>query len=129
MGEQITRSILSDGKLAIGLNPDEPDEVFDPLIMDEINNAIARLAQLGLLKIGDYMVNYDTDIWSDYLGMDNAYLLPFVKSYIQKRVKLFVDHPQSNSLASSLEDEINKLEFNIQTAIELHNIEAKEGLL
>lgn len=129
MSEQTNRSILADGKLAIGLNPDEPDEVFDPLIMDEINNAIARLAQLGLLKVGDYMVNYGTDVWPDYLGTDYAYLLPFVKSYIQKRVKLFVDHPQSNSLASSLEDEINKLEFNIQTAIELHNIEIKEGLL
>lgn len=129
MSEQTSKSILADGKLAIGLNPNEPDEVFDPLIMDEINNAIARLAQLGLLKVGDYMVNHDTDAWSDYLGMDYAYLLPFVKSYIQKRVKLFVDHPQSNSLSSSLEEEINKLEFNIQTAIELHNIESKKGLL
>lgn len=129
MSEQTSKSILADGKLAIGLNPNEPDEVFDPLIIDEINNAIARLAQLGLLKVGDYMVNYDTDVWSDYLGMDYAYLLPFVKSYIQKRVKLFVDHPQSNSLSSSLEEEIDKLEFNIQTAIELHNIESKKGLL
>lgn len=129
MSEQLNKPILADGKLAIGLNPDEPDEFFDQLIIDEINNAIGRLAQLGLLKVGDFIVSYDTEVWSDYLGTDNAYLLPFVKSYIQKKVKLNVDPPQSGTLCSALEQELDKLEFNIQTAIEMHDIEMKGGKL
>lgn len=125
--QQMYTSILGDAKLSLGLNPDEPDEFFDPLIIGEANAAIARLTQIGLGKLGDFIVEDSTDTWADYLAMDSGYLLPFAKSYVQKRVKLNVDPPQSGSLSSSLEQEIDKLEFNIQTAIELHNIESEEG--
>lgn len=125
--QQMYTSILGDAKLSLGLNPEEADEFFDPLIIGEANAAIARLAQIGLGKLGDFIVEDFADTWADYLAMDSSYLLPFAKSYVQKRVKLNVDPPQSGSLSSSLEQEIDKLEFNIQTAIELHNIESEEG--
>lgn len=122
MGEQKDNTILSDVKKFLGLNPDEPDEFFDSIIIDAINTSISEIAQLGLLNLGDFIVETGDESWSDYLGIDNMYIFSFAKNYIQVNSKLIVDPPQSGSLSSSLEEKLKKATHNIQTAVELHNI-------
>lgn len=129
MSEPNITTILSDVKNYLDCtDANEIDPYFDAPIKDAINNAIAELAhQGGLLNVGDFAVVTGNETWDEYLGNDNSYLLSFVKTYIQISTKLEWDPPQSSSLCSSLEERQKKVLFNIQTTIELHNIENSEG--
>ena len=121
-------TILSDVKKFVGLNPNEPDEFFDSTIMSAINTSIAELAQIGLRSLGDFTILSGSETWDDYLGENNNYLLALVKDYIQTNTRLIFDPPQSGSLSSALEERLKKTYFNIQTAIELHKIEAENDM-
>lgn len=122
MNEIMNSSILADVRGHIGYAPDEVDPEFDKQIIDHINTSIARLAQLGLGKLGDFLIRTGEETWSDYIGEDYQYVFAFAKDFIQVNARLKFDPPQSGSLKSSLEEELKTAEFNIMTAIEEHNV-------
>lgn len=116
-------SILSDVKGNLDLNPDEVDPDFDSKIISKINRAIARLAQLGLGELGSFMVNDGSETWNDLLGEEYQYVYAFTRNYIEVSTKLAFDPPQSGALKATLDEEYKTAEFDVMTAIELHNIE------
>lgn len=116
-------SILSDVKGNLDLNPDEVDPDFDSKIISKINRAIARLAQLGLGKLGSFMINDGSETWNDLLGEEYQYVYAFARNYVEVSTKLAFDPPQSGALKAALDEEYKTAEFNVMTAIELHNIE------
>lgn len=122
MNEIMNSSILADVRGHIGYAPDEVDPEFDKQIIDHINTSIARLAQLGLGKLGDFLIRTGEETWSDYIGEDYQYVFAFAKDFIQVNARLKFDPPQSGSLKSSLEEELKTAEFNVMTAIEEHNV-------
>lgn len=119
-------SILSDVKGNLDLNPDEVDPDFDSKVISKINRAIARLAQLGLGELGSFMVNDGSETWNDLLGEEYQYVYAFARNYIEVSTKLAFDPPQSGALKATLDEEYKTAEFDVMTAIELHNVE-KEG--
>ncbi len=123
MSEQNITTVLSDVKKFLGLNPDEVDEFFDPIVISAINVAVAELAQLGLRKVGEFSIVNGNETWSDYLGEDYMYLISLAKNYLQIKSKMIVDPPQSGSLSSAFEEQLKQTSFNIQTAIEMKEIE------
>lgn len=116
-------SILSDVKGNLDLNPDEVDPEFDSKIISKINRAIARLAQLGLGELGSFMVNDGSETWNDLLGEEYQYVYAFARNYIEVSTKLAFDPPQSGALKATLDEEYKTAEFDVMTAIELHNVE------
>lgn len=113
-------TILQDVKISIGINPDVEDPAFDTSIVMCINSAIAELAELGVGKQGDFALETNAESWDDYLA-DYGYLKSLVKAYINVYVKLMFDSAaQSGSMNSAMQEEMNRLGFRIQTAIEQH---------
>lgn len=126
MGEITSNSILSDVKKYIGLNPDEVDEFFDSSIISGINTSISELAQLGLRNLGEFIVQDASATWDELLGEEYAYVYAFAKNYVEINTRMLFDPPQSGSLSTTLKDQLAKATFNVQTAIEHHNIESEE---
>lgn len=116
-------SILSDVKNSLDYTPDEVDVEFDGNIIRKINTAIARLSQLGLGELGSFMVNDGSETWNDMLGEDYQFVYAFAVEFIEVSVKLAFDPPQSGALKAALDEEYKTAEFNVMTAIELHNVE------
>lgn len=123
MDELFNSSILHDVRGSLGLNPDEVDEEFDPQIRSKINTAISKLAQLGLGELGSFMVNSGDETWNDLLGEEYKYVYALAKNYIEVFVKLAFDPPQGGALKAALDEQFKTAEFDVMTAIELHNIE------
>ncbi len=126
MDEFLSTSILADIRGHIGYAPDEVDPEFDKQIIDHINTSIARLAQLGLGKLGDFLVRTGEETWNDYLGEDYQYIYSFAKDFIQLTAKLKFDPPQGGVLKAALDEQLATAEFNVMTAIEEHNIDKEE---
>lgn len=116
-------SILADVKDSLDYTPDEVDTEFDGNIIRKINTAIARLSQLGLGELGSFMVNNGSETWNDMLGEDYQFVYAFAVEFIEVSVNLAFDPPQSGALKAALDEEYKTAEFNVMTAIELHNIE------
>ena len=125
MNQVQDNTILADAKLFIGLDPNEVDEEFDRVIISKINTSIARLAKLGLGTLGSFSVNTGNETWFDYLGEENLYILAFAKHFVELNTKLLFDPPQSGALSSAYEEQLKEAKDDIQTAIELHEIEAR----
>lgn len=111
-------AILYDVKEYIGLNPDEEDKTMDGSITMFINSAMDDLARIGLGQLGGFRLETRAETWDEYLSDEQKFLLSSVKSYISIYTRLHFDTPQG-SLQSALEEQLRKLEFTIQTAIEL----------
>lgn len=122
MSEIKEHKILSDVRIAIGLNPDEVDEDFNSSIISAINTSIAELAQLGLKELGEFTVQSGNETWADFIGEDYLYILSFARNYVELNSRMLFDPPQSGALNSTLEEQIRKAIFNVQTAIELHEL-------
>lgn len=113
-------SILKDVKQYIGLNPDVTDDTMDTSITMFINSAIDDLARIGVGHYGWFALESREETWNDYLGETYISLLSSIKSYVSIYAKLHFDTPQGG-LLTALEEQLRKLEFTIQTAIELED--------
>jgi hypothetical protein len=120
-------SILADVKGSLGYNPEEIDSDFDGPIITKINTAIGILARLGLGKLGSFIVNNGAETWNDLLGEEYRYIYPHAINLVETYVKLAFDTPQSGALKAALEEDYKTAEFDVQTGIELHNIEEAEN--
>ena len=104
------------------MDPSLEDKIMDTSIVMFINSAIDDLARIGVGSYGAFSLNLDNggETWEDYLGETYISLLASIKSYVSIYTKLHYDTPQG-SLQAALEEQLLKLEFTIQTAIELED--------
>lgn len=106
-------SILDLIKKLLGVADD--DNSFDADIITHINTNLMLLCQIG---VGDkpFFITGSDEKWSDFLGEDE--LLESVKSYIYLKVKKIFDPPTNATVAQSMKESIDELEWHISDAAE-----------
>lgn len=109
-------SILDDVKHMLGLLPS--GIAFDSDIMIHINSVFTTLNQLGVGPVEGYFIEDRTDDWEDFLP---SHKLNAVKSYMFLRVKLFLDPPQIGFVISSMDRQIQELEWRLMVEADTLN--------
>lgn len=107
-------SILTSIKKNLGV--DEAYEVFDPDILIYINSAIATLTQLGVGPAEGFMIEDKAATWGSFLGTDPR--LNPVKTYIQLRVRMLFDPPQTSYLVEAMKQQIQEHEWRLNVTME-----------
>lgn len=114
----MNNAILYDVKNYIGLSPDMEDTTMDNAIVIFINSAFDDLARIGVGQYGGFSIVNKDETWDDYLPEDLKDLLSSIKSYVCIYTVMHWDTP-TGAKQTALEEALRKLEFTIQTAIEL----------
>lgn len=100
-------SILDSIKKLLGIQPDYTS--FDEDITVAINSAFATLNQIGVGPEGGYMIEDNTQTWTDYITSTN---LNMVKSYVYMKARLHFD-PPTGGVLDSLNRQIAELEWRL----------------
>lgn len=112
-------SILTSIKKNLGLH--EEDTNFDPDLIMHINSVFGILWQMGVGPKDPFSISDSTATWSDFLS-DNI-KIDYVKSYVEKKVKLMFDPPLSSAVVESMNNLIKELEWRLYSEENFHNIE------
>lgn len=107
----MSTSILTSTKKTLSIAEDYT--AFDEDIIMHINTAFSTLNQLGVGPAEGYAIADATDIWSEFLGTDLR--LNNIKSYIYMRVRLMFDPPSTSYMITSMQNQIEQLEWRIST--------------
>lgn len=107
-------SILDTVKQMVGIDPSLT--VFDVAIITHINAVFADLEQIGVGPVGGFMIEDNVPTWDDFLGGDPRW--SSVKSYVYFRVRLMFDPPQTQSLMTSLDEQVRKMEWRLNVTRE-----------
>jgi hypothetical protein len=107
-------SILTSIKKNLGVPEDY--EVFDPDIILYINSAFATLNELGVGPAEGFMIEDKAAVWTTYLGTDPR--LNSVKTYIQLRVRMLFDPPQTSYLVEAMKEQILQHEWRLNVVME-----------
>lgn len=99
--------ILVSVKKVLGLP--EADTSFDADITMHINSALARLNQLGIGPAEGFMIEDETDTWDAFIGTGPR--LNQVRTYVYSAVRLVFDPPGTGYALTSMEKQIEKLEW------------------
>lgn len=111
-------SILLSIKKLLGL---EPDYVyFDNDILMHINSALMSLHQIGVGPTEGYIVEDDTQTWSDFVGDRKD--LGAIKTYVYLRARLVFDPPQTGFVVEALKEQVKELEWRL-------NVQAEGGVI
>lgn len=102
-------SILNSTKKILGISEDYT--AFDLDIITHINTAFSTLTQLGVGPSQGFMIQDDTEVWSDFIFDDYQY--NSVKSYVFLRVRLLFDPPTTSYLIDAVERQIRELEWRL----------------
>lgn len=108
-------SILTSIKKLRGIDEECID--FDANIIICINSALMILNQLGVGPKEGFAIEDDQALWSDFLGENNTDFQA-VKSYIDAKVHLMFDPPQSATLVEALEKEVEELGWRLNANAE-----------
>lgn len=105
-------SILATIKKLLGI----PEEVldFDTDIIIHINTVLGTLNQLGVGPEEGFVISDEYAVWDDFIA--SKYKLEAVKTYIYLKVKMLFDPPQNSSVAASIKDQIDELEWRLNNA-------------
>lgn len=109
----MSTSILNDVKHTLALLPEQT--AFDIDIIMHINSAISTLTQLGVGPVEGYMITGPNNLWGEFA---NDPRLNAVKSYIFLKVKLVFDPPGTGFVLSSIERQIQELEYRINVIVD-----------
>jgi hypothetical protein len=104
----MSTSILNDVKHVLGLLPE--NTAFDIDVMMHINSQFATLTQLGAGPVQGYAITGPENLWEEFV---DDIRLNSVKSYIYLKVKLLFDPPQTGFVTTSMENQIQELEYRI----------------
>lgn len=107
-------SILNTIKKLLG--PDADYTHFDSEIIININAAFSRLCQLGVGPELPFKITDDSAVWSDFI--DDGFLEE-VKQYIYLKVKLAFDPPTNSFLLESINKQIDRLEWLMNSVSEV----------
>lgn len=102
-------SILNGTKKALGLAADY--DVFDPELIMFINGVLSTLTQLGVGPAQGYMIESDTEEWSDFLGDDPRRNV--VKTFVAIKVRLLFDPPGTSFAIAAWEQQAEELAWRI----------------
>ncbi len=102
-------SILTSIKKHLGITEDY--EHFDADIINHINSVFTILMQIGVGPENGFKITDKSQVWSDFMPNDER--LEFVKTYIEKRVKLMFDPPQSSAVIDVINRQIEELEWRL----------------
>ncbi len=102
-------SILTSIKKHLGITEDY--EHFDADIINHINSVFTILMQIGVGPENGFKITDKSQVWSDFMPDDER--LEFVKTYIEKRVKLMFDPPQSSAVIDVINRQIEELEWRL----------------
>ena len=102
-------SILTSIKKHLGITEDY--EHFDADIITHINSVFTILMQIGVGPENGFKITDKSQVWSDFMPDDER--LEFVKTYIEKRVKLMFDPPQSSAVIDVINRQIEELEWRL----------------
>lgn len=116
-------SILTTIKKALGI--DEAVTAFDSDIIMHINSVFMTLDQLGVGPVeGGFYITDDTVLWTDFLGESRQ--LEAVKSYMLFKVRLMFDPPSSSFVVSSMERQIEQLEWRLNVQVDYTPVVTEE---
>jgi hypothetical protein len=116
-------SILNSVKQVVG--QDESYSDFDVDILMAINSAFATLHQIGIGPDDGFAIEDDSAVWADFLGPDaTAMTINSAKNYVCLKVKMVFDPPQTSYHLTSMEKQIQELEWRLNVVREgkLHPI-------
>ena len=102
-------SILTSTKKVLGIS--EEYTAFDEDIIMHINTVFSTLNQLGVGPVEGFQITDKTAVWHDFLGDDLR--LNNIKSYMFMRVRLMFDPPSTSYLITSMQNQVNQLEWRI----------------
>lgn len=100
-------SILNFTKQMVGIDPSYT--VYDGPILAHINTVFARLQTLGIGPVEGFAIFDSTATWDEFLVGDHR--LNSVKSYMYMAVRIMFDPPQTQHLVTSMQEQINKMEW------------------
>lgn len=109
-------SILTSIKKLLGST--EEYKHFDTDIIIHINSVFSDLTQLGVGPSEGFSIDDEYDLWSDFIPVNDVKLFNNVKTYMYLRVKLLFDPPTSSAVLTSMEKQIEKLEWRLNVASE-----------
>lgn len=105
-------------KLAGNMAPEY--EYFDMDLLVFTNATLATLTQLGVGPDNGFLINDTSATWADFIGDENPKLIfGFVMAYVPLKVRQKFDPPTSTIVSSSLDANINELEWRIREAAEI----------
>ncbi len=107
-------SILNSIKKMLGLDANYTP--FDQELIIFINSAFARLRQLGAGPYEGFAITGPGETWDTYL--DGRLDLLNIQSYVYLHVRRIFDPPQNGFAVTAIKEEIDKLEWCINVAIE-----------
>jgi hypothetical protein len=105
----MTNSILTSVKKTLGIAADYT--AFDEDIIMHINSVFSTLQQLGVGPDNGFQISDAAAGWSDLLGTDPR--LNNVKTYTYMRVRLMFDPPATSYLISSMQKQVEELEWRM----------------
>lgn len=111
-------SILTSIKKLLGIA--EGYEHFDADIIMHINSVFMLLNHLGVGPVNGFSIVDKSAIWNDYLP-EGSKNFEAVKSYMNLKVKLLFDPPQSSSVMECYKQMASELEWHL-------NVEAESGV-
>lgn len=112
----MSASILTSTKKTLGIAEDYT--AFDDDIIMHINTVFSTLNQLGVGPAEGFEIADKTILWAAFLGTDLR--LNNIKSYMYMRVRLMFDPPSTSYLITSMQNQVEQLEWRINTERESH---------
>lgn len=113
-------SILVSIKKNLGLHEEDPN--FDPDLIMHINSIFGILWQMGVgPKEEPFVITGPSETWDQFIGSN--FKINYVKSYIEKKVKLLFDPPLSGAVVESMNNMIKELEWRLYSEENIHNTE------
>jgi hypothetical protein len=105
----VEQSILTSTKKILGIAEDYT--VFDLDIITHINTAFSTLTQLGIGPVEGFMIEDDSEVWTDFIEDDLQFNA--VKSYVWLRVRYLFDPPSTSYLITATEKQIQEFEWRL----------------
>lgn len=108
--------ILASVKESVNVEPGL--DAFDETLLGHINTAFGSLYQLGVGPEGGFELDDGTETWEQFIdaseeGGGNKNLLNLSKAYITLQVRMLFDPPQVGFLLTTIEKQIDRLEWRL----------------
>lgn len=111
-------SILTSVKKVLGI--EEGYTHFDADIILHINSVFMILNQLGVGPSQTFMIESDSETWTDFLGARTD--LVGVKTYMYLKVRMLFDPPTLSAVIGAMESQISEYEWRM-------TVKAEEGVI
>lgn len=86
------------------------DDFFDPTFIMHINSAFLELMDIGVLDT-EFRINTGEETWNDI--SDNYNQLPYIREWVQIKVKTLFDPPKSSAQNEAYKSQLDRLEWRM----------------